>query len=475
MDSRWTAAVVCSLALAGCYAAPGEAPLQTAQAAGEGQFRFVVFDVGQGSAAAVITPNGCAALFDGAPTGRGATLRTALRARGVTRLEFAVASHYHADHVGSLDEVEQGADAIPITAVYDRGGSYTTATYNEYATQFAGRRNTVTVGQTLSLCGEVTVTIVGANGTGLSTTDENALSVAARVSWRGVDVLVGGDLTGEGPNVEALIAPATGPVEVYLVHHHGSRTSSNAAFLGAIAPRVGVISVGANNSYGHPHAETLERLAAAGVAVWRTDAGGGALVEVTSLDGTSFTVTQGAASASYAPHPGGGGDTNAPTAPADLAATAGVRRIDLAWAASTDDVAVQDYRVYRDGALRATVTGTAWADTGLGDSEAHGYHVRARDTSGNESAASSTVNATTFCGAAITTRSWNTRRSELTLRATCTLQPSAAVSAYADGALLGAMTWRASRGAYELVRRLPARPACASVLTNCGGEASSCF
>ncbi len=466
------------LSLTGCYADPGDIPSREVQAAGESGFRVIAIDVGQGEATAVITPGGCAALFDGGPTGTGAAIRARLRGLGVTALDFAVVSHYHADHIGGIDEVEQGTDAIPIATVFDRGGTYSTATYTEYSTRFAGRRNAVTVGQTISLCGEATVTILAVNGNGVSTTDENALSVVARVSWQGIDLLAGGDVTGESPDIESVFAPSVGPVEAYLVHHHGSRYSSNATLLGAITPVVGFISVGSSNSYGHPTPEALARLAAVGTSVWQTgDPATGTTrgsIELRATTGTEFTVTQGVTTTTYAAH-GSVGDTQPPTTPTGLAATPGSGRIDLGWTASTDNVGVTDYRVYRDGALRATVTSTTYADTGLGASESHGYTVRARDAAGNESPASTTVNATTFCTAAITTRTWNTSRKELTLRATCSSQPTATMTAYANGVLLGTMTWKSSRGSYEIVRRLTARPPCANVVANCGGTATSCF
>ena len=101
--------------------------------------RLQVLDVGQGDAILIQAPDGCAALIDGGPTGAGAAIQGALGALGITRLEFAVVSHYHADHIGGLDEVDAGPGAVEIPVVYDRGGSYSSATYTQYASHF-GRR-----------------------------------------------------------------------------------------------------------------------------------------------------------------------------------------------------------------------------------------------------------------------------------------------------------------------------------------------
>lgn len=90
-------------------------------------------------------------------------------------------------------------------------------------------------------------------------------------------------------------------------------------------------------------------------------------------------------------------DTQPPTAPTSLAATAAsTSEIDLTWGASTDDTGVSGYRVFRDGVLLTTVTGTSFADTGLVPSTTHTYQVYAVDATGNVSAASNTSQATTF-------------------------------------------------------------------------------
>ena len=92
-------------------------------------------------------------------------------------------------------------------------------------------------------------------------------------------------------------------------------------------------------------------------------------------------------------------DTTAPSVPTGLAATAtGPDTVDLSWTASSDDIGVAGYNVYRDGSTTplATVTsGTTYTDTGLTASTAYAYTVSAFDAAGNESAQSSAVTATT--------------------------------------------------------------------------------
>ena len=74
--------------------------------------------------------------------------------------------------------------------------------------------------------------------------------------------------------------------DVLKVGHHGSSTATSPNFLNAVSPNYAVISVGAGNDYGHPHPVTLQKLAAAGVKVYRTDLNG--TITVTS-DGSNLT------------------------------------------------------------------------------------------------------------------------------------------------------------------------------------------
>ncbi|WP_049571146.1 glycosyl hydrolase family 18 protein [Nonomuraea sp. SBT364] len=96
---------------------------------------------------------------------------------------------------------------------------------------------------------------------------------------------------------------------------------------------------------------------------------------------------------------GGGDDTTAPSVPGNLRST-GVTSssVSLAWNASTDNVAVTGYEVYRGSTLVSTVTGTTHTDTGLSADTAYTYTVRARDAAGNRSAASTAVTARTSQG-----------------------------------------------------------------------------
>ncbi|GAB2610178.1 hypothetical protein GCM10027168_48910 [Streptomyces capparidis] len=96
---------------------------------------------------------------------------------------------------------------------------------------------------------------------------------------------------------------------------------------------------------------------------------------------------------------GGGDDTEAPTAPGGLRVTATTANsVSLSWTASTDNVGVAGYLVFRDGAQVGTATGLTFTDSGLTAETRYAYTVRARDAAGNTSADSASVTATTSTG-----------------------------------------------------------------------------
>ncbi len=559
--------VTCLSFGAGCAGTPGgdepdSVERVTSAGTAAGPARIAMLDVGQGDALVVVAPSGCAALIDGGPTGSGATIKAYLKSIGIASIDFAILSHYHADHVGGLDEVEQGEDGVRIGTVYDHGGSYSTIAFNDYATQYAGRRATATLGQTISLCSEVRFEVVSVNANGLTTSDENARSVGVKISFGELDVVSAGDLTGSTTDVESLVGARAGEVEIYKVDHHGSRYSSNEAFLDLLRPQVSLISVGWNNTYQHPTPEALARLAAVGSAVWQTEDPSTATkrghIEVTSIDGKSWLVSQGERIERFVSK---GVDLLPPSAPAGLTATVvGSSRVDLAWTSSTDDVAVAGYRVRRDGAVVTTTGTAAWSDS-VAPGGTHTWSVTAFDVAGNESAASEAATATTLldppsslaaraisstridltwtppadprgmsfygvyrdgalvattgdplwldsslapsqtatyrvssiaddgresppsnaatattpCTARVVGKSWSSTRFEITVRATCSLQPTAEMVAYAGSTELGLMSWKPDKGYYQIIKKLPSKPACVSVSSSCGAKAESCY
>ncbi len=250
------------------------------QANGNLQIHFM--DVGQGDGAVLISPGGQVVLFDDGAMKNCDKPVSYLQQLGITKIDYHITSHYHSDHIGCAAQVFQEI-ALP-NIVLDRGQSYPSSTYKNYVTLSGSHRQTATAGQEITLDGgtpnPVKIVIVALSGNGIQTTNENDLSLVAVVHFGSFTAEFGGDLSGfqtdNYQDIETSVAPLVGQVQVYKVHHHCSRYSTNDTWLATIKPQIGIVSAGDGNSYGHPTAECLERLHKAGVKTYWTETGNGA-------------------------------------------------------------------------------------------------------------------------------------------------------------------------------------------------------
>ena len=262
----------------------------TAFAQANGKLQLHHVKVGQGDGILLISPLGQTALFDDGVYTNCTEIKNYLSGLGLSTINYHFTSHYHADHIGCIDDL--AAIGITIgTAGYDRGYSYSSATYTNYVNTLGAKRQTMAANQVVTLdagaANPVTIKCVNLNGAGVYSPtgdDENAKSMVMKVTYGAFDEVIGGDLTGDaagGKDVESTIGPQVGDVEVYKVHHHGSRYSTNDNFLSAVTAEVAVIQCGTGNTYGHPTADALNRLHARNVKTYWTETGAGATPDPT--------------------------------------------------------------------------------------------------------------------------------------------------------------------------------------------------
>lgn len=235
-------------------------------------------DVGQGDATLIVSPEGRALLIDAGNTGKGNdTVLPLLNDLAIEKLDYAVATHYDADHIGGLDEV---LGVVPAEVVLDHGKPVKeseTKAYRDYVAAAGDARREIVLGEKLSFGPSVLVQCVAVRGEVYRRTvederelDENGCSVGLLVRHGGFDYFIGGDLTGGGKSgnrktvdVESAVGSLVGDLDVLKLNHHGSATSSNQSFLGRTRPEVAVVSVGnggVNLGYHHPSRAVLDRL-----------------------------------------------------------------------------------------------------------------------------------------------------------------------------------------------------------------------
>ena len=237
--------------------------------AGQLQYRsgldVIVLDVGQGQCVVLKSGEEFALVDCGSSwQDAGDIAAQQLRSMGCDKLDYLLLTHYDIDHVsgvaGILARMETETLLLPPDA--DESGLQTAilsaAEDRSIDTLTIRRRHNITFGET-------TFTIYPPLGE--KTDNERGLSLLA---MSGTDsILITGDMSQK--TEELLLDTYRIPeADVLVVGHHGAKNSTSTALLEALTPEIACISVG-SNSYGHPAEETLQRLAHAGCAVYRTD------------------------------------------------------------------------------------------------------------------------------------------------------------------------------------------------------------
>ena len=250
-------------------------------------FEIHFIDVGQADAALVLC-DGKAMLIDGGNAEDSSLLYTYLKNHNISHLDYVIGTHAHEDHIGGL------AGALNYASVgtaYCPATSYDTKAFGNFVKVLDKHGVSITVpstGDSFTL-GSAACTILAVN---TDSSDPNNTSIVLRIVYGDTSFLFTGDaervveqaILNRGANINSTVLK---------VGHHGSESSTSYVWLREIMPQYAVISVGKDNSYGHPTEEVLSRLRDAEVKTFRTDLQGD-IICVSDGKNVTFTVERNA-------------------------------------------------------------------------------------------------------------------------------------------------------------------------------------
>ena len=275
--------------LTGAPNTDSSAPAQPTQSTAAADCAVYFLDVGQGDSILIQIGTDYNMLIDAGTREAGETIESDLQALGVTSLDAVVATHPHADHIGSMKQIIEdytiGTFYMPLLP---DDQTPTTATYENMLDALLDKNV-----QTEQISTDTKISAPkNANFAVLSSEKDeifdnlNNYSAVLRFTYGNISFMLTGDAETEVE--ENILARETDITSnVLKCGHHGSSTSSSMDFLRAVNPAVAVISCGQDNKYGHPHHETLESLSERNCKILRTDTDG--TVAVTT-DGNTYSV-----------------------------------------------------------------------------------------------------------------------------------------------------------------------------------------
>lgn len=239
-------------------------------AADGGVYLTVSFlDVGQGDAIHVTTPDGYELLVDGGPSAQVLRELAADRPFFDKSIDVVIATHPDTDHVAGLVDVLERYEVATIIETAARSESPAAVAFAQSVQSEGARLINAQAGQTMQLGASTTVRILSPRGDATNW-ETNTASVVVQIVYDDIEFI----LTGDAPrSIEDYLVNEYGDSlasEVLKLGHHGSDTSSGAAFLQAVRPAYAVVSAGKDNRYGHPRNEVLTRASQAGAQIVST-------------------------------------------------------------------------------------------------------------------------------------------------------------------------------------------------------------
>ena len=238
----------------------------TNEATGTLKIHFI--DVGQADAILIQLPSGQNMLIDAGNNNDSDQVVNYLKSNEVKKIDHVLGTHPHEDHIGGLDVAIESFD---VGKVYLPKASHTTKTYEDLLAAIKNKGLKITEakgGVKLDVGSGAAAELFAPNDSGYNSL--NNYSAVLKLSFGSTSFLFTGDAEDISED-QILQANYNLKADLLKVGHHGSTSSTSAAFLEKVSPQYAIICVGKDNDYNHPHAEILAKLTAADVEVYRTD------------------------------------------------------------------------------------------------------------------------------------------------------------------------------------------------------------
>lgn len=226
-------------------------------------------DVGQGDSEFIELPDGKCMLIDAGTSEYSQTVIENINSYGYSLIDYVVATHPHADHIGGMSEV---INSFEIGEIYMPKVSTSTRTFENLLTAISDKGlsiNTARAGVKVYSGSILEIEFLAPVSSNYD--DLNNSSAVLKISYGSNSYLFMGDAEELSEKEMIKNNHTLLDADVLKVGHHGSDSSSTYEFLSAVSPKYAVISCGVDNSYGHPHRETVDKLNKAGAEIYRTD------------------------------------------------------------------------------------------------------------------------------------------------------------------------------------------------------------
>lgn len=254
--------------------------------ANDSNFTVYYLDAGQ-SDCSIIVCDDQVMMIDAGTYDQLGTIREALLSLNISTIDYMVITHQHDDHMGGAAGIIQNYDVKNIIMPkLSEVNMVTTYAYEELLTSIS-ERNVNAIAAEPGYHFNIGTADIDIFSPSEQDKNINNMSVVLKVVFGNTSFLFQGDAEKKIENA-LLKTDYDLSADVIKVGHHGSKTSSTAKYIQAVAPKAAIISCGADNTYGHPHSETLETLKNAGVDVYTTSIIG----NITAVsDGNKITIT----------------------------------------------------------------------------------------------------------------------------------------------------------------------------------------